>query len=88
MPEEWAVSAYCEAFGYKPTEALRELYGLEWDEAPYGLHETILMLRAYANAKAVVASGDRKAIQRCPMAGKVYEITMEIANENRERGAE
>lgn len=79
------MSAYCEHFGYTVRQALWELYGVEWEQAPLGLHERILTVRAYAQAYDVVKHGDDEAKRRHPMTAKVYEIMRLIAEEKRAR---
>ncbi len=82
-PEEWALSVLCEAFGYSLREALWELYGVRWEQAPAGLHWAILEMRAYAQAYDAVKYGDTDAKRRHPMTATVYEIMRLIAEEKR-----
>jgi hypothetical protein len=82
-PEEWALSVLCESFGYTLRQALWELYGVRWEQAPAGLHWTILQLRAYAQAWEIVKHGDDAAKRRCPMTARVYEIIGLIAEQKR-----
>lgn len=60
MPFEWWVSLVCEHFHCMPSVALREI-----ETAPMFLLETIVMFRAYAQArrdlKAAEARGDKEA---------------------------
>lgn len=82
-PEEWAISLLCEHFGYSVTQALWELYGVHWEQAPAGLHWTILEMRAYAQAYEVVKYGDDEAKRRHPGTARVYEVIAMIAEEKR-----
>ena len=85
-PEEWLVSVLCEHFGYKPREALWELYGIEWEQAPAGLHWTILQMRAYAEAKTAVEAhrkNNKVPLEHTAMVDRVYEIEQMIGEEKR-----
>ena len=75
----------CEAFGYRLREALWEVYGVEWEQAPPSLHWTILEMRGYVQAYHAVKSGDDEAKRRHPMTAKVYEVMRLIAEEKRKR---
>lgn len=45
MPEDWWISRLCEEFGCLPSQAIRE-----YQSAPCGLLETILLYRTYARS--------------------------------------
>lgn len=69
----------CEAFGCRPTEAIREL-----EEAPNGLIWEILELRGYADAKRAVDRNraDKKVpLEVTAMVRKVWDTEREIARD-------
>lgn len=69
-PEEWVVSAVCEAFSCLPSQALREL-----ETADADLVFTILDLRAYARAKAEVDAAQKQSdLKMTPAIVRVFQI--------------
>jgi len=84
----------CEHFGYSLRQALWELYGIRWEQAPSGLHWTILEMRAYVQAKDAVDrdrkdKGKHKApLDVTPMIRRVWEIEKAIGAEKRARAQE
>ncbi len=64
-----------------------ELYGVEWEQAPAGLHWTILEMRAYAQAYEVVRHGTDEQKRQHPGVTRVYEVIAAIAEEKRAKSA-
>ncbi len=67
---EWWISRLCEEFHCLPSQALRE-----WQEAPDGLLETIVEMRAFAATKAAYdAATDKESMPKSPLADLVKEL--------------
>ena len=82
------MSLLCEHFGYTVTQALWELYGVEFEQAPAGLHWTILQMRAYAQAKDAVdrhARDSKVPLDVTPTVREVWEIMKLIGEEKRQQ---
>jgi len=84
-PIEWTISRIAEEFSTDPVRALWLI-----DNAPLGLIETILDLRAYAGAWEALRSarGDAKTQTRIydtPAGKLVLEIEADLARAHRER---
>jgi len=74
MPQTWWVSRLSEEFHCCPSAALRE-----WQQAPEGLLEEIIEMRAFAAAKHIVDSAQRRQdIPRTPMCQLVQRIEFEL----------
>ena len=82
----------CEHYGYTLRQALWELYGVRWEQAPAGLHWTILEMRAYAQAYEQVKlhrqDSKRHPLEVTPMVQRVREIQMAIGMEKQARADE
>lgn len=66
-----------------------ELYGVRWEQAPAGLHWTILEMRAYVQAYEAVKlnrkDSKRHPLEVTPMVQRVREIQMAIGMEKQAR---
>ena len=77
MPIEWWIARLCEEFHCLPSAALRE-----WRQAPAGLLETVIEMRAFVAAKQVVDQArKREDIPQTPMTDLVQAIEFDLAQE-------
>lgn len=80
MPFAFWLARLCEEFQCLPSAALQE-----WRQAPAGLLEEIIEMRAYARAKEMVdgatTADARKRLPRTPLFELVKEIEFALAHE-------